>query len=405
MRVLGLMSGTSADGVDVAVADFELAGDVLTLRPTGHTTMPWPDALAERIAHVLSAKAASAADICRLDRDLGAGFGDFAGSALAELGGGPVDLVASHGQTIHHDVAADGTVYATLQIGQPAEIAERVGAPVVADFRARDVAAGGQGAPLVSIFDHLLVGGAGEPAGLLNLGGIANLTAVRPRQPTIAFDCGPANALLDLAIKQATGESYDVDGARTARGRVDDALLTALLDDPFLAADPPKSTGKERYHAEYLSAALERAPVEEPDDLLATLAEAVAAAVADDVARLGLRQVWASGGGVHNTGLMAALRRRLESAGATLSTSDALGVPADHKEAYAFALLGWLSWHGLPGSIPSCTGAIGSRVLGTIVPGPEPLQLPEALSSWPARLALEGAGDSLNYGVSKGRLP
>lgn len=403
MRVLGLISGTSADGVDVAVANFELTGDALALRPVGHKTMPWPDALAERIAPVLSAKAVSAADICRLDRDLGAAFGDFAASALAELDAGPVDLVASHGQTVHHDVAADGTVYATLQIGQPAEIAERVGAPVVADFRPRDVAAGGQGAPLVSVFDHLLLGGAGEPAGLLNLGGIANLTAVRPGRPTIAFDCGPANALLDLAIEQATGESYDIGGARSARGRVDDALLAVLLDDPFLAADPPKSTGKERYHAEYLSAALTRVPVEEPDDLLATLAEAVAAAVAADVARLGLRQIWASGGGVHNAGLMAALRRRLESAGATLSISDALGVPADHKEAYAFALLGWLTWHGLPGSLPSCTGAAGPRVLGTIVPGPEPLQLPEPLSSWPARLVLDGAGDCPSYGVIKGR--
>jgi len=391
MRVLGLMSGTSADGVDVAVADFELTGDVLTLRPAGHTTMPWPEALAERITRVLSAKAVSAADICRLDRDLGAAFGDFAASALAALDAGPVDLVASHGQTIHHDVTANGTVYATLQLGQPAEIAERVGVPVVADFRARDVAAGGQGAPLVSVFDHLLLGGAGEPAGLLNLGGIANLTAVRPGKSTIAFDCGPANALLDLAIHQTTGESYDVGGAHAARGRVDDALLAVLLDDPFLAADPPKSTGKERYNADYLSTARKKAPVAELDDLLATLAEAVAAAIAADVARLGLRRVWASGGGVHNAGLMNALERRLESAGAGLATSDALGVPADHKEAYAFALLGWLTWHGLPGSLPSCTGAAGPRVLGTIVPGPEPLRLPEPLSSWPARLVLDRA--------------
>ncbi|HEX6195187.1 MAG TPA: anhydro-N-acetylmuramic acid kinase [Jiangellaceae bacterium] len=391
MRVLGLISGTSADGADVAVADFQPAEDVLTLRPTGHTTLPWPEALAERIAHVLAARTATAADICRLDRDLGAAFGTFAAAALEELDAGPVDLVASHGQTIHHDVAPDGTVYATLQIGQPAEIAERVGVPVVADFRARDVAAGGQGAPLVSAFDHLLLAGAGEPVGLLNLGGIANLTAVRPGQPTIAFDCGPANALLDAAIQQATGDSWDAGGARTARGRVDDALLAVLLDDPFLAADPPKSTGKERYHAGYLSAALNRAPVEEPDDLLATLAEAVAAAVAADVARLGLRQVWVSGGGVHNAGLMRALEGRLGSAGAALSTSDALGVPADHKEAYAFALLGWLTWHGLPGSIPSCTGAAGTRVLGTIVPGAEPLRLPEPLPAWPSRLRLDRA--------------
>ncbi|HEX6335410.1 MAG TPA: anhydro-N-acetylmuramic acid kinase [Jiangellaceae bacterium] len=389
VRVLGLMSGTSVDGVDAAVADLVLEGDVVRIGLAGHTTLHWPGSLRDRILDVLVPARTSVAEICRLDRDLGVALGEIATAALTELDAGPVDLVASHGQTIHHDVGPDGAVRGTLQIGQPAEIAERVGVPVVADFRVRDVAAGGQGAPLVSILDQLLLSGSGEPAGLLNLGGIANLTAVRPGRPTIAFDCGPANALLDAALAQATGERYDAGGARTARGTVDQALLDVLLDDPYLAAAPPKSTGKERYNREFLGSALQRAPVRDLDDLLATIAEAAAAAVGADVRQLGLTRVWASGGGVHNAGLMAALNRRLEAVGATLATTATLGLPSDHKEAYAFALLGWLTWHGLPGSLASCTGASGGRILGTVVPGSEPLRLPEPEPMMPSRLVVE----------------
>lgn len=388
MRVLGLMSGTSVDSVDAAVADFAVGGDVLRMELLGHMSLPWPEPLRERILDVLAPATSSAAEICRLDHDLGVAFGEMAVTALTSLGTRPVELVASHGQTIHHEVGPDGAVHGTLQIGQPAEIAERAGVPVVADFRVRDVAAGGQGAPLVSMLDHLLLSGTGEPAGLLNLGGIANLTAVRPGYPTIAFDCGPANALLDAAVARATGERHDAGGMRTARGTADRALLDVLLDDLYLAAPPPKSTGKERYNHDFLRSALERAPVADLDDLLATLAEAAAAAVAADVRRLGLTRVWASGGGAHNAGLMAALRRRLEEPGATLATTDELGLPGDHKEAYAFALLGWLTWHGLPGSLSSCTGATGSRILGTIVPGAGPLRLPEPAPEMPTRLVL-----------------
>ncbi|HEX6325904.1 MAG TPA: anhydro-N-acetylmuramic acid kinase [Jiangellaceae bacterium] len=389
MRVLGLMSGTSVDGVDAAVTDLVLDGDVIRMGLVGHTTLPWPESLRNRILAVLVPARTSVAEICRLDHDVGVALGELATIALARLDAGMVDLVASHGQTIHHDVGPGGAVRGTLQIGQPAEIAERVGVPVVADFRVRDVAAGGQGAPLVSVLDQLLLSDSGEPAGLLNLGGIANLTAVRPGHPTVAFDCGPANALLDAALARATGERYDVGGARAARGTADQALLDILLDDPYLAEPPPKSTGKERYNREYLDSALRRAPVADLDDLLATLAEAAAAAVASDVRRFGLTRVWASGGGVHNAGLMAALNRQLEAVGATLATTDSLGLPSDHKEAYAFALLGWLTWHGLPGSLASCTGASGQRILGAIVPGSGPLRLPEPEPMMPSRLVVE----------------
>lgn len=407
VRVLGLMSGTSADGVDAAAAEIAMVAGCLQIRRVGQWTRLWPQPLRQRLLAAISGGPTTMAEVCRLDHDLGQALAEAAAAAIDQLG--PVDLVASHGQTVHHDVDGSGQVLGTLQVGQPARIAERTGVSVVADFRVRDVAAGGQGAPLVSILDELLLtgvdgrpGDTGGPAdggaddggavAALNLGGIANLTVVASGQPTLAFDCGPGNALLDLALQQATGQPYDVGGRRTAAGRVDPALLEVLLADPYLAAPPPKSTGKERYHAGYLAEALSQAPVPELDDQLATLAEFTAAAVAADAARYRVRRVFASGGGVHNTGLMAALRRRLAQVGAALSTTDELGLPVDAKEAYAFAVLGWLTWHGLPGTVPSCTGAAGPRILGTITPGAGPLRLPAPLLIPPARAQVVADG-------------
>jgi anhydro-N-acetylmuramic acid kinase len=378
--VLGLISGTSVDGVDAAAAAIELAGETLRIERLGELTVPWPAGLRPRVLAARSDQPVGAGELCRLHHDLGVAFGEVAAEAIARLG--TVDLIASHGQTIHHAVDGD-RVAGTLQLGQPAQLAERTGLPVVADFRVRDVAAGGQGAPLVSVLDALLLADRGSVAAL-NLGGIANLTVLRPGEPVLAFDCGPGNTLLDVAMARA-GEAYDAGGERTARGTADPALLAVLLADPYLSRPPPKSTGQERYHAGYLDAALDRVPPVRLDDLLATLAELTAAAVAADTARYGVRAVWAAGGGVHNAGLMAALRRRLAAGGAALGTTDALGLPVDAKEAYAFAVLGWLTWHGLPGTIPSCTGAAGPRILGAITPGAEPLRLPAPPPTAPRR--------------------
>jgi len=392
VRVLGLISGTSVDGVDAAVADFRFDGELLRMRRRGEVTLAWPGDLRTRTLQAIGGEDASPARLSRLDRDLGVALGELAVTALHRLGLDAVDgldLVASHGQTLHHAVAEDGGVEATWQIGLPAEIAERVGVPVVADFRVRDVAAGGQGAPLVPILDELLLSGRPDIVAALNLGGIANLTVVRPAQETVAFDCGPANALLDVAMQRATGAVHDEGGLRAARGRADPALLDVLLADPFLAQSPPKSTGRERYHAGYLDEALAQAPVADLADLLATLAEAVAAAVAAAAAQLGVRRLWASGGGVHNAGLWQALERRLRDHDIALATTDDIGLPVDHKEAYAFALLGALTWHGLPGNVPSCTGAAGTRVLGTLVPGEGPLHLPAPAAAAPTRLRID----------------
>lgn len=387
--VLGLLSGTSVDGVDAAAASIALAGDCLRIERLGELTVPWPGDLRARVLAARSGRPVGVGEICRLHHDLGTALGEVAARALVRLG--TVDIVASHGQTVHHAVEPD-RVRGTLQLGQPAQLAERTGRPVVADFRVRDVAAGGQGAPLVSMLDALLLAGADVPVAALNLGGIANLTVLRPGEPVLAFDCGPGNTLLDAAMARA-GEALDRGGERTARGTVDPALLAVLLADAYLAAPPPKSTGQERYHAGYLDAALSRVPPVGLDDLLATLAELTAAAVAADAVRYGVRRVWAAGGGVHNAGLMAALRRRLAAGGAALDTTDALGLPVDAKEAYAFAVLGWLTWHGLPGTIPSATGAAGGRILGAITPGAGPLRLPAPLPAPPRRATITAASE------------
>ncbi|MBO0873251.1 MAG: anhydro-N-acetylmuramic acid kinase, partial [Pseudonocardia sp.] len=273
------------------------------------------------------------------------------------------------------------------QLGQPAWIAEATGVPVLSDVRARDIAAGGHGAPLASVFDVLLVGGRAGHGGAraaLNIGGIANVTVLRDGEPPVAFDTGPGNALIDAAVRRATGGAahYDADGARARRGSVDQALLAELLAEPYYAAPPPKSTGKELFHPGYLPAP-QRLGV---DDLVATLTELTARTIADACARYRVTEVIASGGGVRNPALMAALRRNL--APAELTTIDALGMPPEAKEAYLFALLGFLSWHGVPATVPSCTGARHPSIVGRLSPGAGPLRLPPPATTAPTRLSL-----------------
>jgi anhydro-N-acetylmuramic acid kinase len=252
---------------------------------------------------------------------------------------------------------------------------------VVADLRSRDIAAGGHGAPLVSLFDVLLLRGSGMPAAALNLGGIANVTIVGPEEP-IAFDVGPANALLDAAIVRLTDgrETYDEAGRRAARGTVDERLLAALLADPYYALQPPKSTGKEHFHAEYLHAALAEHGDPAGDDLMATLAELTARTVAAACRAHGVARVVASGGGVANATVMARLSALLP--GVEVVTIDQLGVDPVAKEAYAFAVLGFLTVNAVPGIVASCTGARHASVLGAVLPGAD--------GRLPARSAPEG---------------
>ncbi|MBQ0852154.1 anhydro-N-acetylmuramic acid kinase [Streptomyces sp. BH-SS-21] len=419
MRVIGLMSGTSYDAIDAAAADLHLDGSDLVLRPLGTVTEAYDPGLREALAAALPPAATTLAEVCRLDTLIGQAFAAAAVRAQHELCDGRAELIASHGQTVFH-WTDEGQVRGTLQIGQPAWIAEATGLPVVADFRPRDIAAGGQGAPLVSLVDLMwLRGRPGTPVAL-NLGGIANVTA----PDGTAFDAGPAGALIDAAVRRATGRAFDADGELAARGIVHEPLLRRLLDEPYYARPAPKTTGKELFHEGYLLAALaDCAPSADEDvtltdeDVIATLTRLTARTVADAVRGLGatgpsvasrsphapgpphapdgrhvtdgphVTEVIASGGGTRNPVLMAMLGEEL--AGVPLRLSDGLGLPAAAKEAYAFAVLGFLTAHGLPGTDPRSTGARHAGVLGSLTPGRSGFPRIRAGAERPVRLVLK----------------
>lgn len=374
MRVLGMMSGTSLDGIDVVLADFTRdPADAATLRArllhVGEE--PWPADTRRALRAVLPPAPADVATWNRLHARVGEAFADAAARVLARHGG--ADLIATHGQTLHHDVRADGTVAGTLQIGDASRVAAATSTPVLSDLRAADVAAGGQGAPLVPILDQLLLGSrAGEVTAVLNIGGISNLSLVGTEQ-LIAGDLGPGNALLDAAVHAATGQSADHDAALARTGTVDPAALQALLTEPFYARPLPRSTGREHFDGTYVqrmlgAEALAALPL---PDLLATLVELTAVTIADGIAGLGATRVVASGGGIRNPLLRQRLAARLHPL--PLLDADELGIPADGKEALLIALLGYLGAHGLPGTLtlPDGTAHTGARrpvVLGTLTP-------------------------------------
>jgi anhydro-N-acetylmuramic acid kinase len=381
VRVIGLISGTSHDAIEAAAVDFELVGERIHARVVASARTPYAPDLRRRLVAALPPANTTLEEVCALDTLIGQAFAEAADSLELD---GRAELVCSHGQTVFHWVAGRRAL-GTLQLGQPAWIAERLGVPVVSDVRARDISAGGHGAPLASVFDVLLLGGSERPCATLNLGGIANVTVMRPGEEPIAYDTGPANALLDLAIAAGTGgaETYDRDGARAHRGRVDRTLLERLLGEPYYALPPPKTTGKELFHTEYLSSS--DLPL---DDLLATLAALTTETVARELDRYGVKRVVASGGGTRNRAIMDGLAARLP--GVELETFDRLGVTSEAKEAVVFALIGFLTMNGLAGALPSCTGARRATLLGTITPGRGALVLPPPARVRPTQLVLDG---------------
>lgn len=374
MRILGMISGTSHDGIDVAVVDFthddgELAGRIVH---TGSQAYD-PDLRSALIA-MLPPASTDLAAVCELDTRIGQAFAEAAAAAIAEAG--PVDAICSHGQTVYHWVEDDRAL-GTLQLGQPAWIAERTGVPVVADVRARDLTVSGQGAPLASLIDHLLLKGRPGLPGALNLGGISNLTVVGP-DGTSAWDIGTSNALADAVVvdRGLNPLGYDADAALAGRGQVDEALLAEFLTEPYYRLQPPKSTGKELFNLDYVNRALAASGRNPTDaDLLATLIELSARTVADAVRTAGVTSLAASGGGCRNPLLMRRLRELLPEVEIVLT--DTLGLPADAKEAILMALIGWCTLHGLPGVVPGGTGSTEPRILGSITPGRGPLRLPE----------------------------
>jgi anhydro-N-acetylmuramic acid kinase len=359
------MSGTSLDGMDAAFTRFTGPTHVELL---GFAARPYSDAERDSIRAVLDGGSPRA--FALLHARLAEWACETVQLALDAGRGRAADLafIAFHGQTIWHEPPA-----VTWQLGEPAILAERFGVRVVSSFRARDVAAGGQGAPLVPVADVLLFGDPDAPRVLLNLGGMANLTYVERRaqeRGAFAFDTGPGVAVVDAVARLVRpGIPFDRDGVLAAQGTPDERVLAELLADPFFSAAPPKSTGRERFGDAYAWAL--RARVPGPDGVATAVeltARSIAGAIGDWVPPV--REVVVSGGGAHHPGLMAALERALgtRAGGARLRRFDELFFSGDAKEAVAFALLGYLTLHGQPGNLVAATGAAGPRVLGSITP-------------------------------------
>jgi anhydro-N-acetylmuramic acid kinase len=365
-RVVGLMSGTSLDGIDAALVEIDGHGDQARVRLLGFRTTPFSDAQRAAIHALFSGDAAV---LCAGNFQLGQWLAD---AALAVANGAPIDLVGSHGQTVWHQPPSAGGVASTLQLGEPALIAARTGAVTVGDFRVADVAVGGEGAPLLPYADWILFRAPGRVRALQNIGGIANVTRVSDDRATLlAFDNGPGNVMIDALMPAASGgaESIDRDGAFSARGRVQDDLLRELLADDFLQRPPPKSTGRERYGAPATLAWAARHADRAPLDLVATAVAFSARAIADSYRRFllprgPLDEVLVSGGGAHNATLMAELSRALQPI--PVAKFSAHGIDADSKEAVAFALFAVEAIHAGRAGVPSVTGAARAAILGKI---------------------------------------
>jgi anhydro-N-acetylmuramic acid kinase len=377
--VIGLMSGTSLDGIDAALVEFDGPADAPRWQLRSFVEVPYSPgqrhAIHEAIVH------GGAPSLCRLHAELGEWFADAVMRVCVEAGieTTAVEVIGSHGQTVWHEPPAQGRRGATLQLGCPATIAERTGIGVVSDFRTRDIAAGGEGAPLVTWADRLLFSHPSRCRVLQNIGGMANLTWVPPRgrpDPILAFDTGPGNALIDAAVELATnGErTYDAEGQWAQRGVTDEALLEELLTHPFLQREPPKSTGREifgRPFVQQLAARVNPVEWDQWASLISTLTDLTARSITDAIRRWvlprGADEVIITGGGALNPELVQRIGRLLD----VPVTADpkALGVVPAAKEALAFAGLAWAHVSGLPGNVPESTGAAGPRVLGSYTPG------------------------------------
>jgi anhydro-N-acetylmuramic acid kinase len=359
VKIAGVLSGTSLDGIDVAVCDVTAEGEDVRVRSERFATMPFEETLRARIIAAYPPAPVGALELSALHASIGEAFGN-AVHTVAE--GTHLDAVASHGVTIAHD----GSAHHTLQLGDAFRIRERTDATVIYDFRSADTAAGGTGAPLVPFVDAILFA-AHAPCVALNLGGIANMTVL---PDGIAFDSGPANLLIDTYVTQRTNgaQRYDNDGKLARSGVVDIALLTRMLDNPYFRRFPPKTTGREEFGMPYIAqwrADLDARPFA---DAVATLTALTVRTIADAFWTMAPRATLliVSGGGARNPALVEGLRTLLP--GVQVSISDEFGIDADAKEAIAFAVLGYMTLRGRVAGLPRVTGARGARVLGAIAP-------------------------------------
>lgn len=363
---IGLMSGTSLDGVDGVLADF--SGE--RMRVLAHASQPLPEPLrAELLAlntpgdNELHRAALAGNALVRCYADIVAQL-----LQSQNLPASAVRAIGAHGQTVRHRPGEfDGTGY-TLQLNSPALLAERCGITVVADFRSRDVAAGGQGAPLVPAFHQGVFGQPGQTVLVANIGGISNLSVLGADGSVLGFDCGPGNALMDFWCQRHTGQPYDDAGAWAASGQVLPALLDDLWREPFFEQPPPKSTGRDLFHPDWLQARLDRHPGAAPADVQATLTELTAKALFSSAASYvnDSKLLAICGGGAFNAHLMRRLQALLPAL--VVQPTDTLGLPALQVEAAAFAWLARQALEGQPGNLQSVTGAQGARVLGGIYP-------------------------------------
>lgn len=368
-RFIGLMSGTSLDGADAVLIEWADT-DANPLRVLGHVHRPFDPALAAELlalnasgADELHRAALAGNALARLYAAAVAQLLDEAGVAAAE-----VRAIGAHGQTVRHRPQAFDASGYTLQLNSPALLAELTGIDVVADLRSRDVAAGGQGAPLVPAFHRALFARPGEALAVLNLGGIANLTLLGAEGSVLGFDCGPANALLDHWVRQHRGEAFDAGGRWATSGAVDSSLLAALQSEPYFEQPPPKSTGRDLFHPQWLERHLDARGGSAAEDVQATLAELTVWACARDLQRHlpAAATLLVCGGGAFNAHLIQRLSARLT--GVRVVSTAERGLPPDQVEAAAFAWLARAFVRRETASLPSVTGARGSRVLGALYP-------------------------------------
>ncbi len=366
------MSGTSLDGCDAALVSLTPRATGLDVHLEAFLTLPMPPTLRAAIEAQLSPEQSRIDRIAELDTRLGEFFAEAAMRVIEESGGPDPDLIGSHGQTLWH--RPSGEAPTTLQLGDGSLIAVRTGITTISDFRKADVATGGQGAPLVPFVDHLLFGQSTHAVALQNLGGIANVTALIPGKPPLAFDTGPANMVIDRFVERATSgrEHFDPEGRYAAKGRVDEGLLASWLSHPFFTARPPKSTGREAFGHAYADDRYDEAMARglSPEDAIATAtaltARSIARAYRDFLPTMPA-EILVSGGGSHNRTLMAGLQRELPEA--QVLPIEARGFDADAKEAVAFAVLAYQAVFGASNHLPETTGATSPVILGKISPG------------------------------------
>jgi len=380
MTVAGIMSGTSADGIDVAVVRITPGKLRPKINLLAHEGFAFPSSLRRKVLAAMNAASTSTAELARLNWRLGLAYSEAVGATVKKHKL-KLDLIGCHGQTLYHQARAEtyaGRTFAcTWQAGEASVIAAALGVPVVSNFRPADMLAGGQGAPLVPLLDYVLFAHSKRGRVLQNIGGIANLTAIHAgasASQVIAFDTGPGNMVIDALAQQLFDKRFDRNGAIAARGTVLAPVLAATLHNPYFNLKPPRTAGREQFGREFAAKFLATCQRHrtKPEDALATATALTAETIVQSYKRFvsakmktGVDYI-VSGGGARNHTLMAMLAQRLEPLGCELASSNEFGLPAEAKEAAAFALLAWRTWHRLPGNVPSATGAKRPAILGQV---------------------------------------